>query len=131
MAGETRSGVGSWAAGINLLLGLWLIVGHVLGMATGDSTSPGLMALDFLLGIVIIATSLWAIRSASTGPYWIQVLIGAWLAVQPIVVQFGRAQTGDTNAGYHNIFVGVIVALLALFGALARTGPAGRSTPSA
>src|SRR6185437_16992041 len=71
---------------VNLLLGIWLIVGlFALGVAR---LSPVALTNNIIIGVLVLAMSWWVISATAPplGAAWFQVLCGLWLLVSPFVL---------------------------------------------
>ena len=102
------------ASGLNVLAGLWLIISP---WVLHDQTQQA-YTNNVILGIVIAVLA--AIRAGgayrATWLSWINLLLGLWVIISPWVLQFPASQT---QAFWNNVIVGVIVAILAIWSAVA------------
>ncbi|MDF9748151.1 SPW repeat protein [Natrinema salsiterrestre] len=103
-----------WLAGINSLLGLWLIVApFILEAPTGDLWN------DVIIGSSIVVIGAYNYyratnqQSVSTGGATLNVLLGLWLIIAPFVFGVGGALL------WSDVIVGVSVASLASYNAYA------------
>ncbi len=102
------------ASGLNIIAGIWLIIASwVLGYS--NLSRP--LWNDVILGIavaVIAAIRLWAGR-----PYawlsWVNFILGLWLIISPWVLGY----SGNRTALWNNVILGIIVAVLSAWSALA------------
>jgi hypothetical protein len=109
-----------WKDAVNLVLGLWLIVSPwALGLI--GNRAPTWNAWAF--GLVIAAAALAALISFKVWEEWVEAALGAWLIVSPFLLGFSAL----TYALWNQVIVGVIVAALAVWSALAMPGTAGRA----
>ena len=95
---------------VNLLLGMWLIVGlFALGVAR---LSPVALTNNIIIGVLVLAMSWWVISATAPplGAAWFQVLCGLWLLVSPFVLKYQQLPTPSGN----DMVVGVIVIAVAL-----------------
>ncbi len=100
---------------VNLLLGIWLIVGlFALGVAR---LSPAAVISDIVIGVLVLAMSWWIVSATAPplGAAWFQTLCGLWLIVSPFVLKYRRLPTATGN----DVAVGVIVIAVALIEARA------------
>ena len=100
--------------GLDILAGIWLIIAPFLlnYSARGGSTSN-----DIVVGVIILILSALQMRGAEsqvTWPSWIATLLGLWLIIAP----FSLGYAGGTAGEYNDIIVGIIVAVVSLWGAL-------------
>jgi len=117
------------ASGASLLgaaLGAWLIVSSfTFTRGTGYMPQPAVVWNDLLVGLAIGVMGLLGMRTAAAAPNWVQVALGVWLMIAPIVLGV------HFNAGINEMVIGGLTALTALFTALAKTAAATRRrTPS-
>lgn len=116
------------ASGLELLVGLWLIISPFvlgysdLGQATKTIASQATNN-DLIVGFTIAVIG--AIRLANAyrfGEYelptmwlsWLSALLGLWLIVSPFVLGF----SGLATPFWNSIIVGIIVAVLGVWNAL-------------
>src|SRR5438045_2291099 len=102
------------ASVLNVLAGIWLIISPwVLGF--NDMAMSAALWSTLLSGMAVLVLA--GIRLATTGTEglsWLNLLVGVWLIVSPFVLAFSAAQTAMGNA----IFLGILVAIFALWAAL-------------
>lgn len=104
-----------WQDAVNTVLGVWLVVSPwVLGYAT--ATTPAWNA--WVLGVVIAVTGIAALTAFHRWEEWVNAVLGAWLVVSPWLLGF----TGLTAALWNQIVVGIVVAGLAIWRAMAIDG---------
>jgi hypothetical protein len=95
---------------VNLLLGIWLIVGlFALGVARLSSVA---LTNNIIIGVLVLVMSWWVITAAAppTGAAWFQVFCGLWLLASPFVLKYRQLRTVAGN----DIVVGIIVIAVAL-----------------
>jgi hypothetical protein len=95
---------------VNLLLGIWLIVGlFALGVAR---LSPAALTNNIIIGVLVLVMSWWVITAAAppTGAAWFQVFCGLWLLASPFVLKYRQLRTAAGN----DVVVGIIVIAVAL-----------------
>lgn len=122
-----------WTSGINVLLGLWLVIAPFL---LGYSGLTAALWNDVAVGALIAILA--GIRTAKPlqqeGISWTNVVLGAWLIVAPFVLGYGAAQAqpgSATGAALSNdIIVGLLVVVLASWSGFASKA-AKRNQPSA
>jgi hypothetical protein len=94
--GERREAVVKQVIGINLILGVWLLV---LPFAFGYVTVA--MWNDVVFGLVIVSCS-WAVVAEVPGQaLWgtCGILCGAWLMLSPFILKDGAEAFGDVIIG--------------------------------
>lgn len=101
------------ASGLNIILGAWLIIApFVLAfsdmVALWDSIIVGAVVL-------ILAWIRMANPMSAPGISWVNAILGIWLIVAPFVLGF----TAMAGSMWNNIIVGVVVAVLGAWSALA------------
>jgi len=106
---------------INILLGIWLLIAPFALSSVGGSGAWS--ANDVILGILLIAASLWIVSAAApTGAVWFEVLCGIWLVVAPFVLRYsgtGVKMTNDVISG----IIAIVVAIIAMSGMRRTTTP--------
>ena len=90
-----------WAAIINILLGLWLMISPYLlqleKAASNNNYIVGPMVLTFAI------TALWEINRSAR---YFNIAAGAWLAASPFILNFQAA-----DATWNSIVSGVLIAV--------------------
>lgn len=98
----------NWQDSVNLILGLWLIISPwVLGF-TGIGAA---MWNAVVFGVVIAAMALAALTTFRDWEEWVDVLIGAWLAISPWVLGFAIGTEGSALTG-NFVVAGLLVLAL-------------------
>lgn len=95
-----------WASWINVALGVWLILApFVLAYATVAARWNSL-----IVGILLVALSLWAVRTTSSLPCWLSAVLGAWLVAAPLALGHvtTRAAASDFIVGFVVTFMGLL-----------------------
>jgi len=96
-----------WEDCVSLLLGIWLCISPwVLGFAS-DLT---MTQYAFGFGVALIAVELWTLTVFRVWEEWINVVLGALIAVFPWIVS-SVAAVAKTNF----VIVGLLVLVLALY----------------
>ncbi len=90
----------SGTSGINVVLGIWLIISPFVLAFTNNQTAKW---NDIATGIAVALLALW-------GQSWWNVILGIWLIVSPFVLGFANAPTLLWN----NVILGVLVGIVAL-----------------
>jgi len=101
-----------WSSGINLLLGLWLIVAPWVLNYSGQNNA---VWNEVIVGaaIALIAFARVSAPESWAPISWVNVILGGWMIIAPFVLTYGTV--GDTSAIYWNdIIVGTAVVILAL-----------------
>jgi hypothetical protein len=102
---------------VNLLLGLaTMIAVPSFAAATGGEQLAHTLANEVICGLCIAVCSAWAMASRSARPYWIQVVLGVWLAASPTLLRYQDFDWGILDMG-----LGLLVGFLALMAAMIRT----------
>jgi uncharacterized membrane protein len=96
---------------INLLVGVWLIIAAFA--VRGGATSSVITINESVLGILLIASSVWIMTAAAppAGAAWFQMICGLWLIISPFLLRYGAARNAMTNAVVMGI-VAIVVALV-------------------
>jgi hypothetical protein len=94
---------------VNLVLGAGLFLSPwIFGFASDTSASWN----AWMSGIVIAGLAIAAITAYAEWEEWLNLVVGAWVAVSPWLVAF----TTNTTAVWVHLIAGVLVALLAALG---------------
>lgn len=93
-------------AGINFILGIWLIISPWIF----NYTSGGAKWNQFAFGIAVaVLAGIRYLAPSQVWTSWINVLIGIWMIIAPFIISYQR-----TAAYWNEVLVGIAVALLAL-----------------
>ncbi len=100
--------------GIDIVLGLWLIVSPFL-LGYANLTTP--LWNSIIIGVAVAAlaatqTSREGYRRGWTG--WVNVVLGIWLIFSPFILGFADV----TSALWNNIILGIAITVLAAWSAL-------------
>lgn len=101
-----------WQDWVNLILGIWLFITPWLWHTSAMTTySTGGDWNAWILGIIVIIMSLWALGSPSMAfPEGVNIIAGIWLFFSPWIVGFSHA---NLWLGWNDWIVGIIVLILA------------------
>lgn len=109
MSTSTRVVQARAASGINILLGLWLLVSPwVFGYHEGAAATLNSVIVGAL--IAILAASRLASFRTSVGLSWVNVLLALWTIASPWVYGYGANIGGVRD----NVILGVAMAALAI-----------------
>ena len=98
----------NWQDSVTLILGLWLIVSPwVLGFAGLEAATWNAV----VFGLVIAAMALAALTTFRDWEEWIDMAIGAWLAISPWILGFATSAEGSTLTG-NFVVAGLLVLAL-------------------
>ncbi len=99
-----------WISGVNLLLGVWLVVApFVMGL-----TSTSSYWNEIVVGVIILALALYRMSAVSaTWTGWVTLVAGLWLIASPYMFSPGE------SAAYTNAVIAGIVAVVLGLGAAA------------
>jgi len=95
----------TFASGINLLAGLWLIISP---WVFGYAPLPGALSNSIIVGVVIAILAASREAGAESGWSWVNAVLGAWTIASPFVFHFASNIAGTWNG----IIVGIIVVAL-------------------
>lgn len=104
------------ASGLNLLLGLWLIIApFIFSYATAAASSN-----DLTIGVTIAILALIRVFKVSGTSWasWVNVALGVWLLVAPFVLRYA-----DPAALWNDLIVGIAVICLGIWSAGVSRGP--------
>lgn len=105
---RVESMAGSWQGLINGLLGIWLALVALIGLA-------GNMPTLVVTGAIVAILSFWAVSARSWAwPQWIVGVLGLWTIAIPFL-----GITGDA-LGWTVGITGIVIAILAFWGSMAR-----------
>ena len=105
---DTRLNDARYASGINVLLGIWLIVAPYVLSFSGTSAA---LWNDIIVGAAVFILGLVRLRDLRTTMWasWVNLLLGIWMVIGPYVLSYSDI----TNARWNDIVVGIAVAILA------------------
>src|SRR5215831_1737772 len=95
----------TFASGINLLAGLWLII---TPWVFGFAPMPGAVSNSIIVGVVIAVLALSREFGAESGWSWVNAVLGAWTIASPFVFHYAS----NIGATWNGIIVGIIVVVL-------------------
>jgi hypothetical protein len=101
------------ASGGNILAGIWLVIAP-FALRYGGVDTP--LWNDIVLGVAIFILAMVRLSAplAHAGVSWVNFVLGLWLIVAPFVLLYGPGP-----AIFNDIFVGIIVIILAAWSAMA------------
>ena len=103
------------ASGLNLVLGIWLLIApFLLGNSGGGALA---MWNDMVVGVIvlILAWIRFANPASATGLSWTNAVLGLWLILAPFILGY----SGTAAALWNDIIVGIAVAVFGTWSALA------------
>jgi SPW repeat-containing protein len=99
------------ASGINLILGVWLIISPwVYGYALNESNSTSSSVVVGLL-VLIFAALRYNTPHARTGLSWANIVLGVWTVLSPWIFSFMNSTAYVVNS----IVVGCVIVALAIW----------------
>jgi hypothetical protein len=99
-----------WPDGLNLLLGVWLVVSPWILGFTGVKYAPG---NAYVVGVIIAVAAVSALLAFHEWEEWVNIILGVWLVITPWLFGFGTlAPTTETLAAFAATWNFVIVGLL-------------------
>jgi hypothetical protein len=107
---QPRLNEARYASGLNVLLGIWVIVAPFVLTFTGTSAA---LWNDIIVGAAVLILGLVRLNNMRTTMWasWINLVLGIWLVIGPYVLTYSDI----TNARWNDIAVGIAVAILAAF----------------
>lgn len=99
--GETRS-----VAGINFILGIWLIISPWIFSYTSGSAKWNQLAFGI---VVAVLAAIRYMAPSQVWASWLNLLAGIWMIIAPFILSYQR-----TAAYWNEVLVGIAVALLSL-----------------
>ena len=99
-----------WQDGVNVLLGLWLIVSPWALAFVANSTASWNV---WIIGTIIAVASAAALVAFHAWEEWVNIALAAWLIISPWIFGFADLQA----AMWNQIIVGLIVGGLAIWSA--------------
>lgn len=113
-AGQVRT-----ASGINIVLGIWLIIAPFL-----LAVSQTAMWNDIIVGVLVLLLAGTRVSKPTVGTKsasWTNAAIGLWLILSPFILGYG-----NSAAMWNDVIVGVLVLVCGAWNAaLPRAGAAG------
>ncbi|MEZ4869293.1 MAG: SPW repeat protein [Caldilineaceae bacterium] len=102
------------ASGVNVVLGLWLIISPWI---FSYAALNGALWNSIIVGIIVVVLA--GIRVANVMQYtwlsWINLILGLWIIISPWVYNYATL----TGATWNSVIVGIIIAALSIWSALA------------
>ncbi len=96
------------ASGLNILLGIWLIIApFVLGYARLEAAQTNDIIVGILVAIIATIRSFGAFTQP--GWSWMNVFLGIWLIIAPFVLGYSNVSTPLWN----DIILGILIAVMA------------------
>ncbi len=119
---ERRRGSVKFSSGINIVLGVWLVIAPAILGYGGISAAAW---NDVIVGalIVIFAGVRVTMPGRFEGLSWLNFVFGIWLIVAPFILGYLRAPAVDGSgiiAMWNDIIVGILVLAFAASSGLAR-----------
>lgn len=95
----------SFASGVNVVLGIWLIIAGFTLSATGTA-----LGNDIVIGALIVIFASWRLSSGPAGRTgsWINFILGIWLLFAPWVLGYV-----SNSSRWNDFAVGWVVLILA------------------
>jgi VIT1/CCC1 family predicted Fe2+/Mn2+ transporter len=106
MEKENRLSLAKTASGLNVVLGIWLVLAPLVIYFA----SPAALWNEVIVGIVLFALALSRTSAFRiTWPSWVNLVLGAWLIIAPFVL-------GDNNksATWTQVISGLLIGIVAL-----------------
>jgi SPW repeat-containing protein len=97
-----------WQDPVTLILGAWLIVSPWALKYQGEANAT---RAAVILGILIGAIALIAVFRVMPWEEWANLVLGVCVAISPWVLRF----SGNAEAKWNDVIVGIVVAALALW----------------
>jgi hypothetical protein len=112
MANGTMPSSYQWPNWLNVLLAIWLFISPwVLQYAAVQTAAWN----AWVVAIVIAALSIGALARLAQWEEWVNLALGIWLILSPWILGF----SANANAMGNAVVVGIICAILAIFGLMA------------
>ena len=100
-----------WQDWVTLLLGLWVIVSpwtikHVMAGPGNPSGVPVAAMWDHnLVGVLVVVFAALALTGIEVWEEWVNVVLGAWLAISPWLFGFG----GAAGLAWNGLLTGALI----------------------
>lgn len=101
-----------WQDWVNLVLGVWLFLSPFFGIGESQAATTN----SYVFGFIVAAASAWALSRPRIWEEWVNLAVGVWLIIAPLVLGFSN----ETGAMWNHIIVGLVVAGDALWVMLQR-----------
>jgi hypothetical protein len=122
--GGQRNVPGSFASGLNMLLGLWLCtLGPLFTLISGISPTWGFWN-NVLCGALIAFTGFVGLRNPSPIANVVQVVLGGWLLIATMIEGYGHG-----SIGFNANFAGGLVTFMALIAIIMKSSAGRRRSP--
>ena len=98
-----------WADGLNLILGLWLLVAPFFGLG---NAVPEAAWNSWIIGAIVAAVAAIGLSQPRAWGEWVNLVAGVWLFFAPFM--FGYSIYAE--AAWNQILVGGAIATIAIIG---------------
>lgn len=116
-AQDPDAGTATMVSGLNLLLGLWLVIAPwALDYSSQNNAVWNQVVIGIAIAVIALVRVMAPVQTASWS--WVNAVLGAWLIIAPFVLAYN--DTGrETTILWNDVIVGVLVLGLAVWSALA------------
>jgi SPW repeat len=113
MATATRdhSGQVRTASGINLILGIWLIISPWIYGYAANQSAPATSSVIVGILVLIFSGLRYNMPHGRTGLSWVNIVLGVWTVLSPWIFSF----VDSTAYVVNSVVVGCVVAALAIW----------------
>lgn len=114
MQAQTHIGQVKLASGLNVLAGIWEIIApFLLGYAAAATPTTNAIIIGLVVAVLAAIRYFGAYQAAWLS--WICAILGIWLIIAPFALGYSGIAAATTN----DIIVGIIIAALGTWSALA------------
>jgi len=115
---DAVSGQVATASGLNLLLGVWLVVAPwVLDYADVTAAGWNQVTIGIVVAVLALARVAAPYRFASLS--WVNAVLGAWLVVAPFLLPYEGGGSAPAAVLWNDIVVGLAILALGVWSAVA------------
>lgn len=103
-----------WAGGINVLVGIWLLISPwVLGFTATNAALWDDVVLGIAIAVIAAIRLLWLEDQRWLS--WLNLILGAWVVISPWVLGF----SGSSTPMWDNVITGIVAFIVAGWAAMA------------
>lgn len=102
---DNRLGLAKTASGLNVILGIWLVIAPLVIYFA----SPAALWNEVIVGVILFALALSRTSALRiTWPSWVNLVLGAWLIIAPFVLG-----NNNSSAVWTQVISGAVIGLVA------------------
>lgn len=105
------------ASGLNLLLGVWLIIAPwVLNYSAVDGAVWNQVTIGVVVAVLAVARVAAPYRFAPLS--WVNAVLGGWLVIAPFVLPYEEAGGAPAAVVWNDVLIGLLILALGVWSAV-------------